>query len=317
MTLLALKIDVDTLRGTREGVPRLVEMLKKHGAGATFLFSLGPDHTGRAVKRAFRPGFLKKVQRTSVVEHYGIRTLLYGTVLPGPNIGRRCADVMRAVRDQGYEVGIHCWDHVKWQDGVMTHDDAFAEEQMTLACERFVDIFNAPPKTHGAAGWQMSRHALRLTQRLGYDYCSDGRGTHPFLPVCDAEPVRCPQIPTTLPTLDELIGRDGITAANVAAQVLALTAQASPHAPVFTLHAELEGMKLAPAFEALLSGWREQGYTLVGTREVFASLDIAALPHHEVEYGEIPGRSGRLLKQGPEFLGSLDARDAASTPHTP
>ena len=63
---LALKIDVDTYRGTREGVPRLVEMLRRTSAGATFLFSLGPDHTGRAIKRAFRPGFMKKVSRTSV-----------------------------------------------------------------------------------------------------------------------------------------------------------------------------------------------------------------------------------------------------------
>ncbi|HXL83480.1 MAG TPA: 4-deoxy-4-formamido-L-arabinose-phosphoundecaprenol deformylase, partial [Casimicrobiaceae bacterium] len=55
--LLALKIDVDTLRGTREGVPTLVELLRRHKAGATFLFSVGPDHTGRAIKRVFRPGF--------------------------------------------------------------------------------------------------------------------------------------------------------------------------------------------------------------------------------------------------------------------
>ena len=90
---LALKIDVDTDRGTQEGVPRLLDMLKKFQAGATFLFSLGPDHTGRALKRVFRPGFLKKVSRTSVVEHYGIRTLLYGTLLPGPDIGRLLSDL--------------------------------------------------------------------------------------------------------------------------------------------------------------------------------------------------------------------------------
>ncbi|HKB58754.1 MAG TPA: 4-deoxy-4-formamido-L-arabinose-phosphoundecaprenol deformylase, partial [Gallionellaceae bacterium] len=96
---IALKIDVDTYRGTRDGVPRLVDALKRHGAQATFFFSLGPDHTGRAIKRVFRPGFMKKVSRTSVVEHYGIRTLLYGTVLPGPDIGRRCGDIMRGVRD--------------------------------------------------------------------------------------------------------------------------------------------------------------------------------------------------------------------------
>ena len=42
---LALKIDVDTYRGTRQGVPHLLEILKARNAGATFLFSLGPDHT--------------------------------------------------------------------------------------------------------------------------------------------------------------------------------------------------------------------------------------------------------------------------------
>src|SRR4051794_22430800 len=99
--LLALKIDVDTLRGTREGVPALAALLRRHSADATFLFSLGPDHTGRAIKRIFRRGFVAKVQRTSVVKHYGMRTLLYGTLLFGPDIGRRAANVMRAVRDDG------------------------------------------------------------------------------------------------------------------------------------------------------------------------------------------------------------------------
>jgi hypothetical protein len=88
---LALKIDVDTLQGTQRGVPVLLEMLARHQAAATFLFSLGPDRTGLAIRRVFRPGFLSKVSRTSVLQHYGLRTLLYGTLLPAPDIGRRCA----------------------------------------------------------------------------------------------------------------------------------------------------------------------------------------------------------------------------------
>ena len=299
---LALKIDVDTYRGTREGVPRLVEVLKKHGAGATFLFSLGPDHTGRAIRRVFRRGFLGKVGRTSVLSHYGIRTLLYGTLLPGPDIGRRCAPILRGVRDAGFEVGIHTWDHVKWQDGVGAADEAWTERQMSLARDRFREIFAAEPKVHGAAGWQMNIHAWRRTQRFGFDYCSDSRGSGPFLPVCRAEIVACPQLPTTLPTLDELIGLDGVTEASVAEAVLERTREPRDH--VFTLHAELEGMKLSPAFERLLEGWKAQGYELVALRDLFASLDPAALPLHAVRDGEIPGRSGTLALQGPDFLPS-------------
>ncbi len=297
---LALKIDVDTYRGTREGVPRLVEMLRRHEAGATFLFSLGPDHTGRAIKRVFRPGFLGKVGRTSVLSHYGLRTLLYGTLLPGPDIGRRCARELRAVRDAGFEVGIHTWDHVKWQDGVGGAGEEWTDRQMALACERFREVFGEDARVHGAAGWQMNAHAWRRTQRLGFDYASDSRGTHPFLPVHRAEIVACPQLPTTLPTLDELVGLDGRTEANVHEAILALTAGPRDH--VFTLHAELEGMKLAPAFEALLAGWRAQGYRLVAMRELYEGLDRPALPLHTVGPGEVPGRSGTLAVQGPAFL---------------
>ncbi|TMH13253.1 MAG: 4-deoxy-4-formamido-L-arabinose-phosphoundecaprenol deformylase, partial [Betaproteobacteria bacterium] len=260
---LALKVDVDTYRGTRRGVPRLVELLKKHGAGATFLFSLGPDHTGRAIKRAFRRGFIGKVSRTSVLSHYGFATLLYGTLLPGPDIGRRCADVMRRVRDAGFEVGIHAWDHVKWQDGVPGADARWTERQMLLSRERFEEIFGTPARAHGAAGWQTNLHALRLTQRLGFDYCSDTRGSCPFIPVWRAEICACPQLPTTLPTVDELIGTNGLTVKNVAEHVLGLTRECPAAGHVYTLHAELEGGKFAPAFEAMLAGWKSQGYDLV------------------------------------------------------
>jgi peptidoglycan/xylan/chitin deacetylase (PgdA/CDA1 family) len=304
--LLALKVDVDTLRGTRKGVPNLVALLTKHGAGATFLWSLGPDHTGRAIKRVFRPGFVGKVRRTSVVRHYGFPTLLYGTALPGPDIGRRAADVMRSVRDAGFEVGIHTWDHIRWQDGVAGADADWTRREMTRACERFADVFKTEPRTHGAAGWQMNVHALRLTQRLGFEYCSDGRGTHPHLPVWNAELIRCPQFPTTLPTLDELIGRDGITEDNVAAHVLERTREPNARGHVYTLHAELEGLRLGGVFEQLLAGWKAQGWQLVAMRALYESVQAMALPRCETRAGEIPGRTGTLLVQGAEFLGDVD-----------
>lgn len=299
---LALKIDVDTLRGTKVGVPRLVELLQKHNAQATFLFSLGPDHTGRAIKRVFRPGFMKKVSRTSVVEHYGFKTLMYGTLLPGPDIGKRCRDIMRSVKESGFEVGIHCYDHIKWQDNVAKESAEWTKKEIALACDRFERIFDEPAKTHGAAGWQMNVHALRQEQRLGFKYCSDCRGTHPFIPIYNAEIIACPQLPTTLPTLDELIGVGNLTPDNVAAHLLSLTETPPETGHVYTLHAELEGMKLAGVFEALLEGWTKQGYELVSMQQYFDALDTANLPRHEFIMGEIPGRSGVLALQGNEFL---------------
>jgi len=291
---LALKIDVDTYRGTREGVPRLIETLQRHQAQATFFFTLGPDNTGRALKRVFRPGFLKKVSRTSVVEHYGIKTLLYGTLLPGPDIGKKCADIMRSVGDAGFETGIHCYDHIRWQDYVANKDAKWTQRELQRAVDRYTQIFGVAPKAHAAAGWQTNRHALRLTQQLDFDYSSDTRGTHPFIPTWQAEIIACPQLPTTLPTLDELMNRDGITLENIAQHLLTLTENPLDTGHVYTLHAELEGQKWMPIFEQLLQGWREQGYELVSMKQYLQGLDIDKLPRQEVTMGEVAGRSGTL-----------------------
>lgn len=298
MKQIALKIDVDTFRGTREGVPRLVEVLKKYNAQATFFFSLGPDHTGRAIKRIFKPGFMKKVSRTSVLKHYSFKTLLYGTLLPGPDIGRKCADIMRAVRDEGFEVGIHCYDHIRWQDHVADKGSKWTQREMQRAVDRFVDIFGVAPKSHAAAGWQTNRYSLRQTQRLGFEYSSDTRGVQPFIPTWDAEIIACPQLPTTLPTLDELIGRDGITTKNVAQYLLGITSAPAETGHVYTLHAELEGSKWMPIFEQLLQGWREQGYQLVSMHQYLQGFKPAELQLHEVKFGIVEGRSGTLAVQG-------------------
>jgi peptidoglycan/xylan/chitin deacetylase (PgdA/CDA1 family) len=302
---LALKIDVDTYHGTRDGIPQLLKVLDRHKARATFLFSLGPDHTGRAIRRVFRRGFLQKVSRTSVVSNYGIKTLLYGTLLPGPDISRRCAPLMRSVRDAGHEVGIHTNDHVEWQDRVATASEAWTRREMQRAQARFETVFGEAAKTHGAAGWQMNTHAYRLTAEMGFRYCSDTRGTHPFMPVVEGQAIACPQLPTTLPTLDELIGTGGVDEGNVARHLLKVTADAPASGHVYTLHAELEGNRLTPVFEALLTGWHAQGYALTSMRDYAQALDFASLPQHIVLDGEIPGRSGTLSLQGARLANPL------------
>jgi undecaprenyl phosphate-alpha-L-ara4FN deformylase len=295
---IALKIDVDTLRGTRVGVPRLVAALGQRQAGGSFYFSLGPDHTGRALKRVFRRGFLGKVRRTSVIEHYGIRTLLYGTVLPGPRIDRKAGTVMRAVRDAGFEVGVHCYDHIRWQDGVARADAAWTRREFMRACQACEGVFGSPARAHAAAGWQINAQVLNLEHEFGLQYASDCRGREPFWPTMAGVRGQCLQLPTTLPTFDELIGVAGRDAQGAAEEILRQSRSGSTDTHVFTLHAELEGQKLLPQFEFLLRHWREAGMDLTSMYDYHRLVDGAAAARCELEWGTVPGRSGTLATQG-------------------
>jgi undecaprenyl phosphate-alpha-L-ara4FN deformylase len=296
LATIALKIDVDTYRGTREGVPRLAAALERAGARATFLFSLGPDHTGRAIKRVFRRGFLGKVRRTSVTQHYGVRTLLYGVLLPGPHIGRRCAQTMRDVARRGFEVGVHTYDHVKWQDGVARASEPWTRRQLVLAREEFVRVFERAPEVHGAAGWQVNASVPGLEKELGFRWVSDTRGMGPFVPVVNGQEVAVPQLPTTLPTLDELIGREDLGGAGPVEHLLGLTREGADQ--VFTLHAELEGGAYLEGFDRLLRGWRARGFTLTDLGSYAQALELSRLPRCEILSGAVQGRSGNLAVQG-------------------
>jgi peptidoglycan/xylan/chitin deacetylase (PgdA/CDA1 family) len=295
---LALKVDVDTFRGTREGVPRLVSLLLELGVTATFLFSVGPDHTGRALRRVFRRAFMAKAVRTSVLSHYGLKTLLYGTLLPGPHIGRSCVRELRAVRDAGFEVGLHAYDHVEWQDFVTRRGPEWTRIEMRKGVETFADVFGVKPQVHGAAGWQMNDAAFELERRCGFAYASDTRGTTPFVPVAGGGRPGCLQIPTTLPTLDELIGVQDRRPADAQAYLLGLTRTNTQPLHVYTLHAELEGMKLIGVLRNLIEGWKAQGYDMGGLWHAREMLRDAPLPYHEVVMARVPGRSGYVATQG-------------------
>src|SRR5882724_1336898 len=167
---LAIKVDVDTDRGTRIGVPNLLRVLRDFDLPACFLFSLGPDNTGKAIRRVFRPGFFKKVSRTNVVQLYGVRTLLNGTLLPAPHIGRRNEVILRKTRDLGCEVGIHCYDHFRWQDYVLTMSHEEISAEFGKARREFERVFGFPAQTAGAAGWQASGDSRAVYDEAGLRY---------------------------------------------------------------------------------------------------------------------------------------------------
>lgn len=297
---IALKVDVDTLRGTLDGVPRLLRLLEMRGLQASFLFSVGPDHTGRALKRIIRPGFLSKVLRTSVPSTYGWKTLAYGTVLPGPMIGQQAQEPMLNARSAGHEVGLHSWDHVRWQDAVAHKARRWTTQEWQRGLQGYTQIFGEPPRCFGAAGWQINSHVLQLQSDMdpALNWASDTRGTGPFYPRIGEVVSRCLQLPTTLPTMDELIGREGVNADTVPDRLLQCVMEKQQDMHVFTLHAELEGGPLLQAFSRTLDRWQALGAQLLTLGDLARKLDHSTLPVAPIVRARISGRSGKLALQG-------------------
>ncbi len=293
---IALKVDVDTYVGTRDGIPRLLEILESFGVRATFYFSLGPDNSGKAIRRIFtRKGFLKKMLRTKAPSTYGLRTLLYGTLLPPPMIGSSLPGVLKTARDMGHEVGIHCWDHVRWHDLLPKMGKEEVAGELRHADAAFREIFGERALTTAAPGWTVSADSLELQDSMSLHYCSDARGSFPFYPVVGGLPYHTLQLPTTLPTMDESLGLHGITPENINDRYLALI---RPGLNVHTIHAELEGMRLSRVFADLLHRLVAGGARFVTLEEAAKEAMASNPPRCTLSMAEVPGRAGLVAVQG-------------------
>ena len=292
---LAIKVDVDTYRGTLEGVPQLCKILKSHKVPATFLFSMGPDNTGKSLRRIFQKGFIKKCLRSNVVSNYGLKTLLYGTVLPAPKISAKSAKQMRDCLSAGFECGVHSWDHYKWQNNLFTMRETQVDAEFIRACAEFEKVLGFPPKSCGAPGWQINYAALNAEDNANMLYASDTRGDFPFFPSVNERVFKTLQIPTTLMTLDELLGK------NLLEEITSLhfDKMSNQKVSVMTIHAELEGMAYCDWFDSFLSLCKTNAIEFVQLEDYAKSLleNKDSIPIREIKMKHFKGRSGLLAVQ--------------------
>ncbi len=298
-----LRIDVDTWRGTRLGVPDLLARLERHDIRASFFFTVGPDNMGRHLWRLLRPAFLVKMLRSRAASLYGWDILLRGTLWPGPEIGRGLGDTIRAASEAGHEIGFHAWDHHAWQRNLerMSEDDVCTAARAGV--ERLTEITGTAPISSACAGWRCNDLVLRTLKRFPFSYQSDCRGDSIFLPEVDGEVLDRPQVPVTLPTYDELIGRDGVDDSNYNARLLDMFDPARLN--VLTIHAEVEGVARRDLFEEFLvqARVRDIGFVPLGDL-VHGQAD---LPIARLVPGQAPGREGLVACQGP----TIGRRDRA------
>lgn len=295
---IALKIDVDTHQGLEHGVPRLAAMLEREAIAASFYISMGPDNSGLAILRVFRNrGFLSKMFRTKAVTMYGPRTILSGTLLPSRPIALSFPETIRELKVRGFEVGVHGYDHVRWQDHLDDIGERGVRDELEDAFEVYRAIVGEAPRSFAAPGWRTNDAALLALDAMALDYRSDTRGSSPYRCVVNGKVLATPEIPTTMPTLDEVMGRRDLPDA-AALLNFYLGICKTDALNVHTIHAETEGLGQLESFTALVRALKDRGAKFVQLCEVAARLDRAELPACEVVRSTLPGRAGWISAQG-------------------
>ncbi len=288
---IALRIDVDTLRGTRDGVPVLAEILNRHNVRASWYFSVGPDNMGRHLRRMIRPSFAFKMLKSKAASLYGWDIIFKGTLWPGPVIGRHAREAIRRAMGDSHELGLHAWDHHRWQVGIDRLGTEGLRAEIQQAWDMLIEITGREPTTSASPGWRCTEDVLKMKEEFPFVFNSDCRGAAiPFVPRLGEIRGTQTQVPVDLPTYDECVGRDGIDDAGWNSLLLSRIDDGKPH--VLTIHAESEGGVKSELFNDCLSEAVSRGHrftTLGDWLEGYSEIGCG-----QIKRGEIPGREGWL-----------------------
>jgi undecaprenyl phosphate-alpha-L-ara4FN deformylase len=278
--ILGLKVDVDTYRGMAQGVPRLLSLLDKAGAKATFYLSIGPDASGRALLQLIKnPRFLRKMVRTRAASLYGWKTAFYGTLLPSPMIALSFPGIVNRLRAEGHEVQFHAWDHRRWQDELPHRSEHWIRDWFVRGISGFERLTGERPSSFGAPAWLIDDRVLKILGEYAFAYVSCTRSPAPFV----HKGTELLEIPSDLPCFEEVGNEAGLP------RILERLREGKLH--VLPVHAEVEGGPLGGAFTGLLAEAKRLGYQPVPLREIVSHLDCTNLPRRHFSLKLLPGRS--------------------------
>lgn len=259
---IALRIEVSTERGACEGVPALLRLLDEHQVKASFFISLGPDFSGHPFSNRL-PAWIRRR-------------------LPVHYIGRKNSEILKAIDKAGHDVGIASYTSAEWQRDSAYQSPEWVHSEVMRAVESFTDLYDKQPLFHGALGWQVNANLFAEEESFRFDFASDVRGRHAFLPEMQGIRSSCPQIPTTLPTLDELLMQSEVNIENVHQYLYAACQRVLPNGEVFTLTAEREGRDLLCVVEKLLVMWKGGQWEIRPLTELLEQINLSRLRHHVV-----------------------------------
>jgi peptidoglycan/xylan/chitin deacetylase (PgdA/CDA1 family) len=297
---VALKVDIDTHAGLARGVPAIAAACGARGVLASFFVVCGPDRMGRRLARLLDPRFVAKLVRTRAVATYGWRTLLSGTLLPARPVAEAFPEVLRKLVAAGHEVSAHGYDHARWQDRLPRLSAAQVRAEVSRAMVVFRAVFGRSPEGFAAPGWRCTPTSLAAVDEAGFTYRSDTRGSYPYRPTAGGQVFRVPELPTTLPTLDETYGHVSRDPAELADYYASLLHPGVLN--VHTIHAELEGGPYLGVLESLLDRVKT-GARFVRLCDEAIALAGRELPICSVHEGRLPGRAMPVALQG-EATGS-------------
>lgn len=164
-----LRIDLESDKGIRKGLPKLLDLLKKEGVKASFYLVMGGESNILEILK-----YNKKMESSAErsIKVWSLLDKLRMVLLPKDFV-KANKKILQRILDEGHELGIHGWKHREWTRGLEKID---IKNRINKAIDRYNHLFGQKPISWASPGFNINNNVLDILNDSGIKYISDFEG---------------------------------------------------------------------------------------------------------------------------------------------
>lgn len=171
----SLRIDIDTRKGLKKGVPFLRRLSNKFNVDFSYYIPIGGESNlielmkYRGNNSSFSNKYIPKLNFFEKLR----------MVLKPVNFFQKNADLLKELRNEGNEVGVHGFKHREWTRSIDKLNLSKIFEKIETS---YMEVFDDKPKSFAAPGFITNEKVLSKLDEFNYCCASDLENKTPFIP---------------------------------------------------------------------------------------------------------------------------------------
>lgn len=169
--VFSLRIDVESDKGIKEGLPRILDLLKRYNIKASFYLTMGGE--SNLFELLF---YRKKLGGERNIKVFSFSEKLRMALFPRDFV-KKNKGVLRRILKEGHELGIHGWKHRRWSRSL---ERINVGSDINKAKIKYEKIFNKKPESFCSPAFRINNKVIYELNRQGFRIISDLDGDKPF-----------------------------------------------------------------------------------------------------------------------------------------
>lgn len=164
-----LRVDLESYRGIKEGIPKLLDLLKKYDIKASFYLVMGGESNIFDILK-YRGKMTSSDERK--IKIWPIKDKIRMVLFPKDFV-KSNLDILQRIIKEGHELGIHAWKHREWTRGLNRIN---IEKSINKSIKKYIKLFNKKPISFASPGFNTNETVLNVLERKGIRFISDFPG---------------------------------------------------------------------------------------------------------------------------------------------